>query len=257
MNEASVVVGSDASMPLIGFGTWQMTGSTAHESVLHALEVGYRHLDTATVYRNERDVGRALRDSGVARDDVFVVTKIPPDRAGRERATLEASLEALVTDAVDLWLIHWPPDRGNAIALWERMVALRDEGLARNVGVSNFGVSEMDQLRAAVGEAPVVNQIPWAPALFDAEVLAAHRDRGVVLEGYSPFQRSDLSDPVLVAIGREHGVTPAQVVLRWHVQHEIVAIPKSATPARIVENFDVFGFVLSPVEMEQLDALAA
>ncbi len=256
MGTTSVTLASGADMPLLGFGTWQMKGSTAEQSVRHALEVGYRHVDTATVYGNEREVGRALRDSGVAPGDVFVTTKLPPERVGRERETLEASLDALGVDAVDLWLIHWLPSRGGSEAMWGQMIGLRDEGLARSIGVSNFGLAEIDRLIDATGERPVVNQIPWAPALFDGALLAAHWDRGVVLEGYSPFKESDLRDPVLVAIADAHGVTPAQVILRWHLEHEVVAIPKSATPARIAENFDVFGFGLSPEEMQRLDALA-
>ena len=250
----TVTLPGGVEMPLIGFGTWQLTGRRAYEAIRHALEVGYRHIDTATMYRNEDQVGRALRDSGLRRDEVFLTTKLLPEEVGRERDALAASLAALNTDYVDLWLIHWPPAR-RAEAAWREFLAVRDEGLARAVGVSNFDLTEIDQVTAATGEAPAVNQIRWAPALYDPQVLAGHRERGVVVEGYSPFKSTDLDDPVLVEIAAAHQVTPAQVVLRWHIEHGIVVIPKSGTPERIRRNFDVFGFSLTPEEMARIDAL--
>ena len=242
-------------MPLLGFGTWLMNGSECYEAVRTALDAGYRHLDTAAIYRNEPEVGRALRDSGVDRDEVFVTTKLPPGDVGRERRTLEASLRELDTGYVDLWLVHWPP-RGRALVpVWEELLAARDQGLARAVGVSNYSTVLLDQLAAATGQAPQVNQIPWAPALYDPAVAEEHRRRGVVLEGYSPFKNTDLRHPVLVEIADRHGVTPAQVVVRWHVDHQVVVIPKSATPERIAANFDVFGFSLSDEELAAIDGL--
>ena len=254
-DQPSVTLPGGSAMPLLGFGTWTLTGDEARQSVLTALEYGYRHLDTATAYENESAVGRAVRDSGVPRDDVFVTTKLPPDAVGRERETIEAGLAALGTDHVDLWLVHWPPNGEARPDTWQRFLEARDEGLATNVGVSNYSVAQIDELVAATGEAPAVNQIPWAPALFDRALLDESRSRGVVVEGYSPFRRTNLDDPVLAEIAAGHGVTPAQVVLRWHVQHEVVAIPKSATPERIAANIDVFRFELSDDEMERLDTL--
>ncbi len=244
------------ALPLVGLGTWQMTGSECYRAVRYALEVGYRHLDTATMYRNEREVGRAVRDSGVPREAVFVTTKLPPRDAGHERRTLEASLRALGMEYVDLWLIHWPPPGGAAPQVWKQLLALRDEGMARAVGVSNYSTTQLDELLRAAGEAPAVNQIRWGPTLHDAEELEGHRRRGVVLEGYSPFKTTDLREPVLGDVARHHGVTPAQVVLRWHLEHEVVVIPKSATPERIASNFDVFGFSLSDDEVRRIDGLS-
>jgi len=242
-------------MPLLGFGTWQATGRRGYEAVRSALRIGYRHLDTATFYRNEAEVGRAVRDSGVPRDQVFITTKLPPGRVGREPQTLAESLRQLGTGQVDLWLVHWPPaDRARADN-WRRFLAARDEGRVRSVGVSNYSIRQIDELIEATGEAPAVNQIPWSPFQYDARVLAAHRERGVVVEGYSPFKGSDLRHRVLVGIASAHGVTPAQVVVRWHVQDGIVVIPKSVTPARIKENFDVFGFELTDEEMAAVDGL--
>jgi 2,5-diketo-D-gluconate reductase A len=244
------------AMPLVGLGTWQMTGARCQAAVRSALEVGYRHIDTATMYRNEGEVGRAVRDSGVPREQLFVTTKLPPGAAGRERRTLEGSLRALGIDYVDLWLVHWPP-RGRAlVSTWKELLAAREQGLARAVGVSNYRTAQLDELIAATGAAPQLNQIPWAPALYDAALLAEHRRRGVVLEGYSPFKNTDLRHPVLVEIAARHGVTPAQVVVRWHIDHEVVVIPKSATPERIAANFDVFGFSLTNEELGRIDGLS-
>ena len=251
----TVDLGPGMSMPLLGLGTWQMRGAQCRRAVRHALDVGYRHLDTATMYRNEADLGTAIRESGIPRQDLFITTKLPPDDAGRERRTLEGSLRALGTDYVDLWLIHWPPRGRAGRQVWKEFVALRDEGKTRAVGVSNYSVAVIDELARASGVQPAVNQIRWGPSLYDASQLAQHRDRGVVLEGYSPFKTTDLSHPVLADIAAHHGVTPAQVVIRWHIDHDIVVIPKSADPERLATNFDVFGFSLTDDELRRIDGL--
>jgi 2,5-diketo-D-gluconate reductase A len=255
MTIGSVTLGQGVEMPLLGFGTWQIRGAAAYEAVRDALEAGYRHIDTATMYGNEAEVGRALADSGVPRDEVFVTTKLPPERAGKERATLDASLRALRVDAVDLWLIHWPPRR-KSVAVWREMLAARSEARARAVGVSNYGVDEIDELITATGEKPAVNQIRFGPSLYDPKLVAEHRERGVVVEGYSPFKTTNLHDPVLTGIAAAHGVDPARVVLRWHVQHGIVVIPKSSTPERIATNAALDGFELTGDEMAAVDGLA-
>ncbi len=255
-DQPTVSLRGGGELPVVGFGTWQITGSDCYRAVRHALDVGYRHLDTATLYNNEDQVGRALKDSGVAREDVFLTTKLNPREAGREQKTIEKSLRALGTDYLDLWLIHWPP-RGAAPEVWKQFLVCRDEGLIRAAGVSNYSTSQLDELERATGEMPEVNQVNWAPTLHDPEELEQHRERGVVLEGYSPFKNTNLRDPTLREIADRHGVTTAQVVVRWHVQHEIVVIPKSATPERISSNFDVFGFSLDDDEMRGIDGLAA
>ena len=255
-DQPAVTLDPGGPMPLLGCGTWQMTGGRCQAAVRHALQVGYRHLDTAAMYRNERDVGRAVRDSGVPREQVFVTTKLPPGDAGRERRTLDNSLRALGMDYVDLWLVHWPPPARSLVSTWKELLAVRDQGLVRAVGVSNYSTAQLDELIATTGEAPQVNQVPWAPALYDAAVADAHRQRGVALEGYSPFKNTDLGHPVLAEIAAHHRVTPAQVVLRWHLDHQVVVIPKSATPERITANFDVFGFSLDDEELHRIDGLA-
>lgn len=244
------------AMPLLGFGTWQIRGDAAYQAVRAALEAGYRHIDTATMYGNEDEVGRALADSGVPRDEVFLTTKLPPERAGRERETITASLRALRVDAVDLWLIHWPPSRGRSVGVWREFIAAREAGLARAIGVSNYDLDDIDELTEQTGQRPAVNQIRFGPTLWDERLVAGHRSRGVVVEGYSPFKTTNLHDPVLVKIASEHGVDAARVVLRWHVQHEIVVIPKSKSRARIDTNFDISGFSLTEADMAAIDGLA-
>ena len=226
-------------MPLLGLGTWQMRGAECRRAVQCALDAGYRHLDTATMYRNESEIGKAIRESGVPREELFITTKLVPNDAGRERRTLEGSLRALGTDYVDLWLIHWPPSGRAGPQAWKEFLALRDEGKTRAVGVSNYRMPQIDEFTQTSGQTPQVNQIRWGPSLYDAGEVAEHRRRGVVLEGYSPFKTTDLGHPVLTEIADRHGVTPAQVVIRWHIDHEVVVIPKSASPERIATNFDV------------------
>jgi 2,5-diketo-D-gluconate reductase A len=255
--EWTIEIAPGVHMPMLGLGTWQARGDAVERAVAYALEIGYRHVDTAYMYGNERQVGRALAAGGLPRADVFVTTKLWPDRAGRERETIEESLDALGLDQVDLWLIHWPPGGQARPDVWQRFLEVQAAGLTRAVGVSNYSVAQLDELEQATGTMPSVNQIEWSPALYDEEILRAHRERGVTLEGYSPLRTMNLRDPRLVRIADAHGVTPAQVVIRWHLQHEIVVIPKSTNPQRIAENADVFGFELSEGELAQLDGLGA
>jgi diketogulonate reductase-like aldo/keto reductase len=240
-------------MPLLGLGTWQAGGREAYDAVRAALDVGYRHIDTATMYGNEDQVGRALVDSGVPRGEVFITTKLPPGRADAPRPTLEASLDALGLDYLDLWLIHWPPSGSARPDVWARLLEAQAEGLARAVGVSNYSLEQIDELEAASSRLPAVNQIEWSPSLYDPETVRGHRERGVQLEGYSPLKTMHLGDTRLVRIAEAHGVTPAQVVIRWHIEHRVVVIPKSSRPERIASNADVFGFSLSREELAELD----
>jgi 2,5-diketo-D-gluconate reductase A len=253
--DAAVGFPSGGRMPLLGFGTWQIKGEEALSATSVALEAGYRHVDTATIYGNEGEVGRALRDSGLARDDVFVTTKCPPDLAGREVETLERSLELLGLDRVDLWLIHWTPDEGVGVGIWEQFVEARERGLTRDVGVSNYRAEQIDELVEATGVVPVVNQVKWSPRLFKPWVLEQHRERGIALEGYSALRGGTLDDATIRAVAERVGRTPAQVIVRWHLQHGVIAIPKSRHPERIRSNADVGGFELSADDMAALDSL--
>jgi diketogulonate reductase-like aldo/keto reductase len=244
-------------IPLVGFGTWQLRGAAALDAVGWALEAGYRHIDTATAYHNENEVGRALQASGVARGDVFVTTKMPPEQVGRERATLERSLSAMGIDQVDLWLVHWPPSGDAGVRPWREFVRARADGLARAIGVSNYSLAQIDELTAATGVTLEVNQVRWSPSQFNRATLDGHRERGVVLEGYSPFRAGGLDARVLLDIADAHRATAAQVVIRWHLQHGIVVIPKSARRERIIDNVDVAGLVLTDEEMRAIDGLGA
>ena len=250
-----VTIADGVEMPLVGLGTWEASDDEAYAAVLAAFEVGYRLIDTATMYRNEAGIGRAIRASGLARDEIFVTTKLRASDAGRERETISASLEALQLEYVDLWLIHWPPNGQARPATWEGFIEARANRQTRAIGVSNYSAVQIDELIDATGVTPAVNQIPWAPALYDAGVANALRQRGVALEGYSPFKESRLGDSTLADIAAAHGVTTRQVVLRWHLEHGFIAIPKSSDPGRIAANFDIFGFSLEPDEVARIDAL--
>jgi 2,5-diketo-D-gluconate reductase A len=252
----TVAIADGVAMPLLGLGTWQASDREPYHAVGTALDLGYRLIDTATLYGNEAAVGRAVHDSGLAREEVFVTTKLRASDAGREQETIRASLDAMGLDYLDLWLIHWPVARGKGAGTWQRFVEARAAGLTRTIGVSNYSTAEIDELTDATGVVPAVNQIEWTPALYDASAVVAHRDRGVTLEGYSPFRAADLGDPVLLAVAEDHGVTVVQVILRWHLEHGFVAIPKSTDAGRIAENFDVFGFSLDGDEIARIDSLA-
>jgi 2,5-diketo-D-gluconate reductase A len=255
MFDETVSLTHGSQMPLLGFGTWQIKGDDAVRATTTALETGYRHLDTALVYGNEGEVGRALADSGVPRDDVFVTTKCPPERAGSGLDTLRESLDRLRTDHVDLWLIHWPGDGAANSALWAEFVEAREAGLAREIGVSNFDGALLDEVTEATGVTPAVNQIEWSPLLYDAATVADHRRRGIVLEGYSALRGGTLDHPAIRGIADRLGRTTAQVIIRWHLQHGIVVIPKSTHPERIRSNADVAGFTLTDDDMAVLDGL--
>jgi diketogulonate reductase-like aldo/keto reductase len=246
----------DVRMPMVGLGTAGLAGDDGYSAMRHALDIGYRHLDTATAYDNEAEVGRALRDSGVAREDVFITTKLPPDLAGEASAVLTESLRALGVDQVDLWLIHWPPDGRARVPAWRALIAARESGAARAIGVSNYGIDQLDELTAATGVVPAVNQIPWSPAQHDPALLAAHRSRGIAVEGYSPLNGTDLDDPALTRIADAHGATTAQVVLSWHLTHGVTVIPKSGSAERQRSNFRAGELSLTDDEVRAVDRLA-
>lgn len=245
------------ALPLVGFGTWRLRGRQGYQCVRAALDAGYRHIDTATMYGNEAEVGKAVRDSGIDRAEIFVTTKLRPTDEHRARPTLESSVRALGTGYLDLWLVHWPPRRPEGRGkLWEEFLTARGDGLCRHAGVSNYSLAQLDELITATADGPEVNQVHWNPARYDAAALAGHRDRGVVLEGYSPLKDTNLRDPVLAEVAQRHQVSTAQVVLRWHVQHQTPVIPRSGDAGRIAANIDVFGFELDDAEMARIDGLS-
>jgi 2,5-diketo-D-gluconate reductase A len=256
-SQDTVQLSDGVSIPLVGFGTWELGPDDAYNGVRAALDIGYRHIDTATAYQNEDRVGAAVRDSGIGRENVFITTKCPPGNVDREAQTLDASLKALGVDFVDLWLVHWPPNRQASPDTWKAFIEALEQGKTRAIGVSNYSIAQIDELIAATGHAPALNQIPWNPFLFDAREVSGLDTRHVVLEGYSPLKRSDLSNPVLAEIAAARGKTAAQVILRWHVQHGFVVLPRSQRRERIEENFAIFDFELTPEELRRLDALGA
>jgi diketogulonate reductase-like aldo/keto reductase len=248
-----------SSIPQLGFGVFQVPPAETEVAVAEAFEAGYRHIDTAAAYGNEAGVGLAFRASGLERSAVHIVSKCANDDHGHDRArrAFHASLERLELDYLDLYLIHWPvPAHDNYLETWRAFIELRDEGLIRAIGVSNFNPAHLHRIIAETGETPAINQVELHPYFQQAGLRREHEDLGIVTEAWSPLaQGAVLDDPVILELAEHHGRTPAQVVLRWHLQLGNVVIPKSVTPARIVENFDVFEFELSDGEMERIEAL--
>ena len=243
-----------SSIPSLGLGVWQVpNGPECVNAVRSALELGYRHLDTAQAYGNEESVGRALRESGVPREDVFLTTKFYP--AHRDPAAeAEQSLRRLGVDQIDLYIVHWP-QRGPTWA-WPGMEEAQQRGHVRSIGVSNFSVSELEQVTAIATSQPAVNQVQFSPFEYRKALLAACRDRGISVEAYSPLGTGrHVSDPTVAEIAQRVGRTPAQILLRWCIQRDTIVISKSTHRERIEENSQLFGFELSDSDMARLDAL--
>jgi 2,5-diketo-D-gluconate reductase A len=247
------------AIPQLGFGVFQIPADETAAAVTAALDVGYRHIDTAAAYRNEAQVGQAIRDHGVARDEVFVTTKCFNTNHGRQesREAFQRSADRLDLGPVDLYLIHWPvPANDRYVETWQTFIELRDEGLVRAIGVSNFQPAHLERVIAETGETPVVNQVELHPVFQQPALRAEHERLGIVTEAWSPIaQGRVLADPTIVALAEAHGRTPAQIVLRWHVQLGNVVFPKSVSPARMKENFDIFDFELTEPEMHEIAAL--
>jgi diketogulonate reductase-like aldo/keto reductase len=248
------VLADGNEVPLLALGVWQVPdGRECEDAVRWALEAGYRHIDTAQAYGNEPSVGRALRDSGLPREDVFLTTKFHPGRRD-PAAELERSLERLGVEAVDLYIIHWP--QGGPTWAWEGMQRASEQGHARSIGVSNFSASEVASVLDVADVPPVVNQVQFSPFEFRRRLLEACEARGVALEAYSPLGTGrHLGDRQVVRIADRLGRTPAQVLIRWSVQRGLIVLPKSTHRERIEENGQVFDFALSDDDMATLDRL--
>ncbi|MBY0299943.1 MAG: aldo/keto reductase [Methylobacterium sp.] len=261
MTQPRVTLNDGRLIPQLGFGVWKLADETAPALVGIALEAGYRSIDTAAAYGNEAGVGRAIAASGLAREDLFVTTKLWNDSHGYDAAlrAFDASLRRLGLDEVDLYLVHWPVPRQDAtVDTWKALMRLREEGRARSIGVSNFTAAQLARLIDETGSTPSVNQIELHPGFQQSALRAFHAETGIVTEAWSPLgQGGALGHPVIAAIAAKHGRSPAQVVLRWHLDLGHVAIPKSATPDRIRENADVFGFHLDPDDHARIASLDA
>ncbi|MFF3393472.1 aldo/keto reductase [Streptomyces sp. NPDC002669] len=255
----NVTLNNGVTMPQLGFGVFQVPDEETTAAVASALEAGYRSIDTAAIYGNERGVGKALAASGIPREELFVTTKLWNEDQGYDRASaaFDASLDKLGLDHVDLYLVHWPaPDRDLYVQTYKALEKILADGRARAIGVSNFQVSHLQRLMEHTGITPAVNQVELHPGLQQKALRAFHAEHGIATEAWSPLaQGAVLDDQAIVGVAEAHGVTPAQVVLRWHLQSGNIVIPKSVTPARIRQNLDVFGFRLTDADMTAVAGL--
>jgi 2,5-diketo-D-gluconate reductase A len=256
-----VLLRPDVAIPQLGYGVFQVPPPETEEVVARALAAGYRHIDTAAAYKNEGAVGQAIHASGIPRSEIFVTTKCFNDDHGHDRAkrAFKASLERLELEHIDLYLIHWPvPAHDLYVETWQAFIELQAEGLVRAIGVSNFQPEHLERIVAETGVVPAINQVELHPSFQQAGLRHEHDELDIVTEAWSPLgQGLELEDPVIVEIAEAHSKTPAQAIINWHLQLGNVVIPKSVTPERIEENFDVFDFELSSAEMEAIRELDA
>lgn len=254
-----ITLNNGVQIPQVGFGTFKVGAEVTQQAVENALEAGYRHIDTAAVYGNEEGVGAALRAVNLPRDEIFVTTKLRNGEQGRDlvQRAFEESLGKLGLDHVDLYLIHWPaPALGTYTEAWAELESIHRQGGARAIGVSNFLPHHLETLLEGAEVTPAVNQIELHPSFQQPATQAASREHGLAVEAYAPIgQAKDLDLETVTGIAREHDVTPAQVILRWHLQQGTVVIPKSVTPERIVANIDLFGFELDEEQVAAITAL--
>lgn len=251
-------LGDGTSVPVLGFGTYPLRGDDGVRAMASALEVGYRFLDTAVNYRNEREVAEAVRTSGLDRGDVFIQTKVPGRDHGAARRSIETSLSVMDLDHLDSVLIHWPnPSQGGYVRAWEGLVEARDAGLVRSIGVSNFKPHHLDEIIAATGVTPATNQIELHPYFPQAEQRADDEERGIATQAWSPIGRAGdlLAEAPVAAAAEAHGVTPVQVILRWHLHLGSMPLPKSADPERQRLNLEILGFDLSDAEVDAISGL--
>ncbi|NUP65873.1 MAG: aldo/keto reductase [Nonomuraea sp.] len=257
----SLMLNTDGvQIPQLGFGVWQVPADEAETAVTTALRAGYRHIDTAAAYENEEGVGRAVRAAGVPREKVFVTTKLWNGDHTRAEAAFDESLARLGLDYVDLFLIHWPvPEQDRYVQAWRAFEKIYRDGRAKAIGVSNFTIEALTRLMDETDITPSINQIELHPYFQQREMRAFHEANGILTEAWSPLGQGKglLADPALIVLSEKYGRTPAQIVLRWHLQLGNVVIPKSVTPSRIEENIDVFGFILDAEDMAAIGAMNA
>tara|TARA_B100001179_G_scaffold226164_1_gene206858 strand:+ start:64 stop:900 length:837 start_codon:yes stop_codon:yes gene_type:complete len=257
-NQLFLKMNDNYQIPVVGLGTWKSEpGKTTSQAVLDSLEAGYRHIDTARAYDNETDVGRAVNDSGLPREDLFITTKLWNQHQGYEEAieACEKSLNRLNCDYIDLYLIHWPL-REKRNHSWKAFIELRDKGLCKSIGVSNFTIEHLAEIEAKFGILPAVNQVEFHPYHYQKELLDYCNSKNIIIEAYSPLVHAKrMDEPKLGAISEELGKTPAQILIRWSIQRGMVVLPKSVNKSRIIENFSVFDFDIPDSMMKKLDEL--
>ncbi|QDK38042.1 aldo/keto reductase [Bdellovibrio sp. NC01] len=255
-NVPSLKLNDGKTIPQLGFGLWQVPDAEAETAVLEAIKVGYRSIDGAAIYRNEDGLGRAIQNSSVKREELFITTKLWNENQGYDStlSAFEQSMKKLKLDYLDMYLIHWPsPHRGLFVDTWKALIQLRKEGRVKTIGVSNFTIDNLKKIIAETGEVPAVNQIELHPNFQQKELRKFHAEKGIATESWSPLgQGKILQDATLSEIAAKHGKSVAQIILRWHLQSGLIVIPKSVTPSRIKENFDVFGFTLDNSDMEKI-----
>lgn len=251
----NVTLNDSTTIPQLGFGVWQVGEGDIVGTVATALETGYRHIDTAQMYGNEAGVGQAIAESGIPREQIYVTTKLNNDRHHDAETALEQSLERLGLDRVDLYLVHWPRQENTHVKAWEGLVASRERGLTTSVGVSNFHPRHLTEAIEATGVTPVVNQIEVHPTLTQRPLIEATRTLGIEVESWTPLGRGDLEEQVITDLAARLDRSPAQVVLRWHLQKGYIVFPRSVTPSRIKENFEIFDFELTADDAAAIDGL--
>lgn len=258
-NTKFITMNDKMLIPTVGFGTWQISDDEAESVIVQALEMGYRLIDTAAMYKNEDGIGKALKETSLKREEIFLATKVWNTDQGYD-ATLRAmdsSLSKLKTDYLDLYMIHWPaPKQDKYLSSWKALMRLRKEGLAKSIGVCNFNQEQIEKLINETGIIPAVNQIELHPHFQQKELRAFHEKHNIVTEAWSPLARGKLfNDEIIVTIAKKHNKSPAQIVLRWHFENGIIAIPKSSNQSRILENLDIFNFSLLPEELTLLSTI--
>jgi diketogulonate reductase-like aldo/keto reductase len=254
---SSVRLNNGVNMPVLGLGTWDLRGKQAHKAVRMALEIGYIHIDTATIYGNEREIGAAVKSSNIPREDIFITSKVWTSDQGYNNtlAAFERSRELLDVEYIDLYLIHWPVT-GLRSETWKALEKIYDIGRVRAIGVSNFTIRHLEEFKETLALTPTVNQVEFSPFLYQKELLDYCNSNNIALEAYCPLTRTKkFSDPTIMSISQKHNKTPAQILIRWELQHDIITIPKSGNKKHLIENADIFDFNLDESDMEQLDNL--
>ncbi|MTD38508.1 2,5-didehydrogluconate reductase DkgA [Erwinia sp. CPCC 100877] len=246
-------------MPQLGLGVWKASNDEVITAIHKALEVGYRSIDTAAAYKNEEGVGKALKSAGVARNELFITTKLWNADQQHPQQALEESLEKLQLDYLDLYLMHWPvPEKDHYVSAWEGMIALQEKGLVKSIGVCNFNIPHLQRLKEETGTLPVINQIELHPLLQQRELHAWNATHSIQTESWSPLAQGGegvFDQKAIVSLAKKYGKSPAQIVIRWHLDNGLVVIPKSVTPSRIAENFDVWDFRLDKDELGDIARL--